>query len=365
MKNDKKVLFVVTGLDVGGAELLVAETVISFRKVYKDVHLIYIKDCTELLKKERYESLNPIYMDLKSKGLVGSVNFLRRYIKNNRIDTVFSHLSMANIITKFCSIGLRKVEFYNTYHNMDPRLQKRSPNVLFYNFVDRFYINLCRNHYSIAISKAVKEYHCRVKHLKESKVHVIYNGIFKDGESIRSQRERGEIKKLVTVGRLEPVKNVTLQIELISELKNRGYKDISLDIVGDGTERERLEERVRELELESYVNFLGSRLDLENLLPNYDLFISSSRVEGFGLTILEAISYGLPVLTSKSPAVEEILDRGEYGILYENDNLMDFIERFETLLRGEVDLERLTDKAYQYFLKNFSFDAYITKLTDL
>ncbi|MBN2618558.1 MAG: glycosyltransferase [Spirochaetales bacterium] len=362
--SPKNIAFVISGLDVGGAELLVVETVLALKSYYNSVHLLYLKNCNSLMDNNKYRDLNPLYLDFDKNGFIKSTLKLRKYIKNNKIDIVHSHLSLANIVTKVSSIGLSKLSFYNTYHNMDKRLAMKKPSVFVYNFIDRFFVNFFKNHFSIAISNAVKNYHCQVVKLRPGKVLTIYNGVFKNGQCLRANRGYSDIQKILTVGRLEEVKNIGEQIYFIKRIKELGFDNVSLTIVGDGSEMDRLKNLVDNLHLNHCVEFLGSRLDTENIFPNYDLFISSSIVEGFGLTILEAISYGLPVIATNTPAVKEILQNGKYGFLYSSGDLDQLVNTWQKIVNVN-NIKDFVTESYNYFKNNFSFETYLQRIKDL
>jgi glycosyltransferase involved in cell wall biosynthesis len=79
-------------------------------------------------------------------------------------------------------------------------------------------------------------------------------------------------------------------------------------VVGDGSERARLEASVREIGADSSVRFLGHRDDARELLAGCDLYASSSISEGISLTILEAMAAGLPIVATQVGGTPEIVD---------------------------------------------------------
>ena len=117
-----------------------------------------------------------------------------------------------------------------------------------------------------------------------------------------------------TVARLDPVKNLESLIEAFASV-TEFVPRCALVIVGDGSERERLEARVRSLGIADMVRFLGNRSDVRRLLPAFDVFVNSSVSEGVSLTILEAMATGLPVIATAVGGTPEIVEDGITGLL--------------------------------------------------
>lgn len=92
--------------------------------------------------------------------------------------------------------------------------------------------------------------------------------------------------------------------------------DFRIDLVGDGSLRRHLESRVQQLGLNDVVTFLGTRLDVPEILAQAELFVfSTTPQEGLGSVLLEALAAGLPIVASDVPACREILGQGKWGVL--------------------------------------------------
>ena len=173
----------------------------------------------------------------------------------------------------------------------------------------------------VAISVAVKN---DVESRSSNKCEIIYNGI-----KINTIKQRIEIYttndfNVILVGRLDTlVKGQDLLVKAAHYLViTKGLKNIKFFIVGEGSSRKSLEELIVSLELEGYVFLLGSK-DREWIYENlqdYKLFIQPSRMEGFGLTVAEAMAARVPVIASDIEGPAEILEYGKHVILFENNN---------------------------------------------
>ncbi len=137
----------------------------------------------------------------------------------------------------------------------------------------------------------------------------------------KNEADLVNIKKLnkfifLTVGRLAPVKNIKLQLEaLASVIKEKPI--VELQIVGEGPERNNLEVVARKLKIEKNIKFLGqkNRTELEQIYRNADCFLLTSNSEGWGLAVIEAIGYRLPVIMTDVGCAGEIIKNEESGLV--------------------------------------------------
>jgi glycosyltransferase involved in cell wall biosynthesis len=129
---------------------------------------------------------------------------------------------------------------------------------------------------------------------------------------------------------------------------------LTLLIAGDGEERDRLRSRARNLGLDpARIRFLGHRDDVPDLLGACDLFVLPSHTEGLPLSVLEAMSHGLPVVATAVGGVPEAL--GDTGLLAPARDAGALAERMERLARAPELRRRLGDAARRRALEEFSF----------
>jgi glycosyltransferase involved in cell wall biosynthesis len=118
----------------------------------------------------------------------------------------------------------------------------------------------------------------------------------------------------ISVARLSPEKDFGTLLQAAAVVRSQ-IPEFTLTIVGDGVERDRLEKQCDELNLRSTVEFLGERSDIPSLLAKAGFFVSSSKTEGVSLTLLEAMSVGLPIVTTNVGGNPEIVEPGLTGWL--------------------------------------------------
>ena len=120
---------------------------------------------------------------------------------------------------------------------------------------------------------------------------------------------------ICAVGRQEPIKNMQLGIRALREVSRDDLRRMQLCLIGDGSENPSLRALAHSLGVESHVTFLGHREDAVALLYGADALFIPSHVEGMPLAALEAMSVGVPVITTPWPGAEEVVDNGNVGIL--------------------------------------------------
>ncbi|BCS54961.1 glycosyltransferase family 4 protein [Geobacter sp. SVR] len=116
------------------------------------------------------------------------------------------------------------------------------------------------------------------------------------------------------VGNLYPIKGQKFLIEAFAQLL-ASHPDARLVLVGRGAEEPNLRHLARELNIEGKILFTGFRNDVEDIVNSLDLYVQPSLSEGHPLAVLEAMSIGIPVITSAVGGLPELLDYGRYGAL--------------------------------------------------
>lgn len=153
---------------------------------------------------------------------------------------------------------------------------------------------------------------------------VIHNVI--DSHAIQSQSLEllpEELMKtkitLCTLGRFSPQKNYKRLLNTVSRLKNEGF-DFDLWVLGDGEQREMIEQMIIDNHLENDVTLLGFQSNPYPFLKESDLLVCSSNYEGFSTFITEGLILGKPIITTNCSGMQELLGDSEYGIVTENND---------------------------------------------
>lgn len=157
----------------------------------------------------------------------------------------------------------------------------------------------------------------------DANVEVVYNPV--DDEAIRRKADAPitEIKisdkiKLIAVGRLVYEKGYDRLIRIHKKLLDEGF-NAELWILGEGTERTKIERFIIDNKLSDSVKLMGFCDNPYKFMKAADLFVCSSRVEGYSTVVMEAIVLGKSVIVSDCSGMREILGESEYGVVTENN----------------------------------------------
>ena len=235
------------------------------------------------------------------------VNYLIKIIDQEQIEIVQTQFFFGELLIGLVKLFRPKIKVIVVFvGSMSAGFLKRSIQNIFYKKVNTF----------VYISNYVKEEKEKVfSYLRNSKSIVIYNG------TKRLQVDKNKAKKnentfnLVSVSSLISIKNISTLIDMMELIIKRQYKDIHLYIAGSGAQENELKQSVEEKGLKEYVHFLGNQKKIGNLLSNSDIFVHPCYIEGFGISVIEAMMAEKPVVVSNAGALPEIVNHKKTGFL--------------------------------------------------
>lgn len=158
--------------------------------------------------------------------------------------------------------------------------------------------------------------------------------------------------QIVTVARFSPPKKIKETLRLLSTAVEKGM-DIHITFIGDGPLFEESVAYAKALHIESAVTFLGARTDVEQILPQYDLFLLLSNWEGFPISIIEAMRAGLPVVASDVGGVKEAVIHGKTGWLIPRDDST-LLQVYEYILHHSTEFVQMGQNARQAYEQHFT-----------
>lgn len=179
---------------------------------------------------------------------------------------------------------------------------------------------------------------------------VVHNGV--DYHGIQEVEAADDSWDAIYVGRLAEHKNVDLLLEAVAMISEEFGEDISCCVVGDGPEREKLEDKVRELGVDGHVSFLGfveSHDDVISHMKSARVFVLPSTREGFPNTILEANACGLPSIVIDHPenGGTEVVEHGETGFVTELSPEA-VGKHLYRMLEDDAEKERMSEAALMF-----------------
>ncbi len=262
-----------------------------------------------------------------SRSIFLRIGQLRRLIINENIESVISFTDVPNIISWFASMFIRsRITFVPTVHS-NVKVRDENINHTLGFFLARFLHKIsCKSADKVvAVSNGARRAILNYYNLPSSKVCTIYNPVLSTVPNLIERTTIGKQVKLIAVGRLTEAKNYSQMLYAVKQLHDSQVDNFILDIYGEGELRGNIESLIKKLKLEDIVTLKGFSSNLKNLFATYDIFLMSSKWEGFGNVLVEALSSGLRIVSTNYPSgASEILDNGRYGYLVDVGNAYEF-----------------------------------------
>lgn len=200
--------------------------------------------------------------------------------------------------------------------------------------------------------------------------HVIHCGI--DLDRFRTLTHKPEPGKIAAVARLDPKKGFDIAIKACAELRKENL-DFVFEIVGTGTEYQRLADLIKQLELQNYVKLLGPKAN-DCLLPFLNiasLFLMpctktpSGDMDGIPVAMMEAMVCKVPVISTKISGIPELVQHNINGLLVEEGNIKELAEAIRCLISDPEKINRFGQAAREHVQENFNIIKTSEKLRQL
>ena len=362
-----RIVIILPDLGGGGAERLHVNLAKDWVNRGHNVDFFLMRKTGELLDSLPRE-INII--NLKAKRLRQAIIPIAKSIKNIKPDIVLSAMWPLTSITVIAwLISGRKSKLFLSDHVILSLDSVYNLNIALF-FVRALIVSTY--HFArgiIAVSNDVKKDLCHLGNLPDEKVRVIYNpaaiGVSTRKHDARlSDRLWGKkhTKKILSVGSLKDEKDYKTIIEAIALIQPS--INIKLIILGEGSFRYQLEQLINSLGLEENISLPGFFVDPYPWYLSADLFVLSSKWEGFGNVIVEALECGVPVVSTDCPGgPREILEDGYYGKLVKVGDAVALANAIKESLRQPYNATLLIKRAQDFSVSTIS-DQYINYFSD-
>jgi glycosyltransferase involved in cell wall biosynthesis len=204
-----------------------------------------------------------------------------------------------------------------------------------------------------------------------SKLHYVANGVripTRTEEAVRRVRQKLQIGPDVFaffyVGRLEPIKDVGTLLDAFAGLSGDVAARSRLVLVGDGSERTRLEARRDALGLGDRATFIGARSDVSEILMGADAFVMSSTSEGLPMVLLEAMAAGVPCVATAVGGIPQLL-ADDRGLLVPARDNAELARAMNALAQSAATRSRFVQNATAYLKTNHALDAIVDRYLQL
>ncbi|MCB9202878.1 MAG: glycosyltransferase [Flavobacteriales bacterium] len=349
--SKKSILFILPDLNPGGAERIVT-TILNHIDLdkYSPKLMLMRKEGVylEILKSEIE------IVDLKIQRIRQSIFPILKYIYKHKPDIVFTGYGEVNaFLSPFVPL-FRNTKFIARETNVVSQHITKKTIQFFYKFYPNFKTIICQSddmmHDLIQNFGIKKQTITKINNPVD--VEFIQN---KTQESFDEPLYKNVNKKVIAIGNLSSRKGIDNLLKVFSYLKD---EPIDLFILGDGAQKEEYINLKEELKLEK-VHFLGIKKNPYNYLQNSDLFILSSRYEGFPNVLLEAGVCGTYALANNCPGgINEIIQDGINGEIADIENHQEFSKKIKEVLAKKHDKEKIEQSIVSRFSKEIILKKY-------
>jgi len=277
------------------------------------------------------------------------------YIKNNLTkyppDIIHSHRYKENITAFILKIiCATKCKIVATQHGM-PEVFVKKVKVRKYILSKLNLIILKKFNKLTVVSNDIKKQLVNKCNFNKNKIHVIHNGI--NLPKLKQGRKDSNIFIIGSAGRLFPVKDYPLMVEIAKEIKNK-TDCIKFELAGDGPEHQTLRNLIKKNGLENTFVLKGHVHDIAKFYQNLDIYLSTSVHEGISMSVLEAMSYGIPVVAPDVGGFSEIIKNGNEGYLINTRNPKNFANKCCLLYNNKQLNKNISKAARNKIIESFS-----------
>ena len=355
-----RILYVITGLGVGGAERVVVGLADRFAARGDEIAIAYLRGPALMQPSDRRVRLyNLEITDVWS--LMRGYFRLRRIVGVLQPDVVHSHLVHANILCRLLRLTTSISRLVTTAHNTN---EESSLRMSTYRWTNRF------ADFTTNVSDEAVAAFEQARAVKPGQMVTIHNGVDTGvyrrspdaGEAVRRELQVPEDERLiVALGRLEPPKDYPNLLAALSILRAQGEGTRwHCVIAGDGSLKNELIDQIARLGLADRVSLLGVRRDVPALLSAADIFVLSSAWEGFPMVICEAMACGCVVVATDCGGVREAV--GGAGLLVQPQDSSALAMQLRGALEMTFDERAAMGEAARRRVSNlYSLDRAITR----
>lgn len=300
---------------------------------------------------------------------LNTFKILYQYMRSNKIKLVHSHGAKAALLARPAAVLARvPVNIYTAHNSIINSNWPSWKN----NLAAMVEYVLSRHTDSIiTVSRALGEEISKSEKIPRSKIKVIPNGI--DDKALERILDRKKIKSefgipqgrqiIGTVARMAPQKGLHILIQA-AELLVKEF-DLHFLVAGDGPLRNTLQEQVKSKALDNRFTFTGALEDVSAAYSVMDFFVLPSLTEGLPLSLLEAMSFNLPVLASRVGGIPEVIDHEECGLLFTPGDFQELAQSIAYILKNPDLARQYSAKARQKIVKEFCVTQTIKETVNL
>lgn len=323
------------------------------------------KNNSEHAEEFKREGITVHSLPYKRRSVLGNLSLVketRKILKAEKFDLIHTHTETGGLIMRLAKGASRNSTFVYTPHGMSFYKGSSLKSQLVYRPVERWIasgmqFNLAMNEEELQVFQKWNEKKARFVHgvgLNREKILSSANEELKDLE-LKSENNPFVI---LSVGELDENKNHAVVIRALSKLKGENFLYV---ICGIGPLKEELESLATELGIGKKVLLAGYRKDIPTVLNHSDLFVFPSHHEGLPVSVMEAMTVGLPVVCSRIRGNVDLIEDGVNGYLCSADDETAFLTAIKTLMK-DAEKRKAFGETSRIKSENYGFENVVEEL---
>lgn len=286
-----------------------------------------------------------VRLHLLDGNLMTKVLRLKREFQSKRIDILFNYLTSCDVIGGIAGrlAGVKRI--YGGIRNARLEWHKMIADRFTHNYLSTRTIYNCYSGASYFTTRG----------FKESKNIVVPNGFLNIAGPIT--REDRAVKHIVTTGRFVPQKDYLTMIQVISQLKEL-RQDFVMDIIGYGVEEANIRSWIEEYGVRDIVNLYIKPDNVQDIIRDADIYLSTSLFEGTSNSIMEAMNWSLPVVATNVGDNEHLIQNGKTGILHPIGDIGGFVQSLVVLLDSTTLRNKYGVRGNGLLTENYSMEIF-------
>jgi len=366
----QKILYIITQKDCGGAQKNVLDLALGMENRYQ-IKVAAGPDggnwLFEELEKNKIPAvgLNRLHRAINPINDFLACQEIKQLLRREKPDVLHLHSSKAGLIGSLAAaLSGQKIKVIYTSHGAAFAGSHSLLNKKIFLLAEK--ISARWKHKIICVSNKEKNVWLENRAASPNKLTVIVNGINPSlANFLEKNQAREELlikipptdKLIGCLANFYPDKGLSFLVDAV-DLVCRKRTDVRFAIIGDGSERKNLEEKIKNKQLKDKIILTGQIPDASRYLRAFDLYVQPSIKEGFGYTILEALTAELPVVSTDVGGAADMITSGQNGLIVPPQNAPALAEGIITLLESPKLAQKLAENSRQNIQK-FSTDTMV------
>ena len=350
-----KIAHVVDSMDVGGAETIVSQMCRLQRDQGHDPRVYAVANLGALGEQMRQEGF--VVQTHLGRSLPDGIRNFFRTFKEAQPDVVHLHNPTPTIYAATAARMAGAPSIVSTRHSLVGKPRRLAVEL-------KYAVAAGCCDWIVGICDATADNLKDIHSIPARKIVRVYNGAAPLRRAANERQPQKNGFTLIYVGRLEPVKNHSLLLRAFA-VAHSSMPDLRLWMVGDGGERKRLETLANELGISAQVTFWGQQLNVAPFFSAADAFIMSSISEGLPMSLLQALSLGLPAIVTGVGGMAEVVRLAKAGVTVSLTDTAEMAAAILRLARHDAERQQFSTNAEDAFHSRFTLQTMVDAYMDL